>query len=82
MYKNTKRTSKGSSIRIELRDYSGIDVRICYVIDGTKHNTFVDHTFQFNFCDLKQIGRNVHKIMDELSDEWHITKNILKGKRQ
>jgi hypothetical protein len=81
-HKRIERTIKASVFDISRRGTDGITIKISHAHQGSKHYTHHVDNFQLSFCDMKLMGFRFHKIMDELSKEWHSTKEAISGESQ
>ncbi len=79
-YKDTSKHSEASVWEVKRRGVKGITLVLYYEVSGPKHQTGVRHTFELSFCDMRQMGRQFHVIMDQLSKEWHEAKDAISGK--
>ena len=79
-YKETKKFSEATVWDVKKHALTGVIIQMRYEIEGTKHTTDVTHDFLIPFCDMRHIGGRFHKIMDELSKEWHDTKEEISGR--
>ena len=79
-HKRIEKTIEADVWKVLRRGTDGITIQISYANQGSKHYTHHIDNIELSFCAMRRLGSSFHKIMDELSQEWHSTKDAISGK--
>ena len=78
-YKNQERSGDAYINDVYRRGTDGITLDVSYFFQGPKHTTCVRHKMNFEFCEMRYMGSEFHKIMAELLTEWKDAKADISG---
>jgi hypothetical protein len=78
-HRDATKSHEASVWKVTRRGLDGITIQFVYEIEGPKHTTFVTHEIKINYCSMRFLGVEFHKIMDELSEDWHKVKSEISG---
>ena len=78
-YRNVEKRHHAVIGNVRLKGYEALLVDVHYDIEGSKHQTAVQHTMEISFCEMRYLSVEMHRCMDELLEKWKAAKESMRG---